>query len=273
MLDTQRLRVPCRHLPQGCRSADRNLQPVPAWVENPSPRHEGQEDRDLLHRRHPLREGHQLHAPRRFRKGLSPEGRHPEIPRGDSTGAKPVDGACYVFDERVAVGHGLQQADFTTCHVASCLSRRKSAFHPNTRKASAARPAQTRSAKTRRPRTANASANSSSQGSAAPNTSDLWRADVSLSTLGTNDLARSKRFYDPVLKELGMVCSAGERHRNRLWARLSEARRARPLLLSHQALPQLPCHVGQRHAGGLQGRVARGGECLPRRGTREWRTG
>ena len=29
------------------------------------------------------------------------------------------DGACYVFDERVAVGHGLAQADFTTCH--GCL--------------------------------------------------------------------------------------------------------------------------------------------------------
>ena len=29
------------------------------------------------------------------------------------------DGACYVFDERVAVGHGLTQADFTTCH--GCL--------------------------------------------------------------------------------------------------------------------------------------------------------
>jgi UPF0176 protein len=28
-------------------------------------------------------------------------------------------GACYVFDERVAVGHGLKQADFTTCH--GCL--------------------------------------------------------------------------------------------------------------------------------------------------------
>ncbi len=28
-------------------------------------------------------------------------------------------GACYVFDERVAVGHGLQIADFTTCH--GCL--------------------------------------------------------------------------------------------------------------------------------------------------------
>ncbi len=28
-------------------------------------------------------------------------------------------GACYVFDERVAVGHGLQVADFTTCH--GCL--------------------------------------------------------------------------------------------------------------------------------------------------------
>jgi catechol 2,3-dioxygenase-like lactoylglutathione lyase family enzyme len=27
-------------------------------------------------------------------------------------------------------------------------------------------------------------------------------------TLGTNDLARSKRFYDPVLKTLGLICSA-----------------------------------------------------------------
>jgi UPF0176 protein len=29
------------------------------------------------------------------------------------------EGACYVFDERVAVGHGLEIADFTTCH--GCL--------------------------------------------------------------------------------------------------------------------------------------------------------
>jgi UPF0176 protein len=29
------------------------------------------------------------------------------------------DGACYVFDERVAVAHGLKIADFTTCH--GCL--------------------------------------------------------------------------------------------------------------------------------------------------------
>ncbi len=29
------------------------------------------------------------------------------------------NGACYVFDERVAVGHGLVQSDFTTCH--GCL--------------------------------------------------------------------------------------------------------------------------------------------------------
>jgi UPF0176 protein len=28
-------------------------------------------------------------------------------------------GACYVFDERVAVGHGLEIADYTTCH--GCL--------------------------------------------------------------------------------------------------------------------------------------------------------
>jgi UPF0176 protein len=29
------------------------------------------------------------------------------------------DGACFVFDERVAVGHQLKIADFTTCH--GCL--------------------------------------------------------------------------------------------------------------------------------------------------------
>jgi UPF0176 protein len=38
-----------------------------------------------------------------------------EIPEAESL----WDGACYVFDERVAVVHGLKQADFTTCH--GCL--------------------------------------------------------------------------------------------------------------------------------------------------------
>lgn len=38
-----------------------------------------------------------------------------EVPPGQSL----WEGACYVFDERVAVGHGLKPADFTTCH--GCL--------------------------------------------------------------------------------------------------------------------------------------------------------
>jgi UPF0176 protein len=38
-----------------------------------------------------------------------------EVPKDQSL----WDGACYVFDERVAVGHGLEIADFTTCH--GCL--------------------------------------------------------------------------------------------------------------------------------------------------------
>jgi UPF0176 protein len=38
-----------------------------------------------------------------------------EVPKAESL----WDGACYVFDERVAVGHGLVIADFTTCH--GCL--------------------------------------------------------------------------------------------------------------------------------------------------------
>jgi UPF0176 protein len=37
------------------------------------------------------------------------------IPRDQSL----WDGACFVFDERVAVGHGLKQEDFTICH--GCL--------------------------------------------------------------------------------------------------------------------------------------------------------
>jgi UPF0176 protein len=38
-----------------------------------------------------------------------------EVPKEQSL----WNGACYVFDERVAVGHGLVVADFTTCH--GCL--------------------------------------------------------------------------------------------------------------------------------------------------------
>ena len=38
-----------------------------------------------------------------------------EVPKEQSL----WEGACYVFDERVAVGHGLEIADFTTCH--GCL--------------------------------------------------------------------------------------------------------------------------------------------------------
>jgi UPF0176 protein len=38
-----------------------------------------------------------------------------EVPKAESL----WDGACFVFDERVAVGHGLEIADYTTCH--GCL--------------------------------------------------------------------------------------------------------------------------------------------------------
>jgi UPF0176 protein len=38
-----------------------------------------------------------------------------EVPKDESL----WDGACYVFDERVAVGHGLEIADYSTCH--GCL--------------------------------------------------------------------------------------------------------------------------------------------------------
>lgn len=49
-----------------------------------------QEGGDVLHRRHPLREGFQLHARRRFRGGLPPQGRHPQVPRRGAAGTEPV---------------------------------------------------------------------------------------------------------------------------------------------------------------------------------------
>ena len=36
-----------------------------------------------------------------------------DVPAGQST----WDGQCYVFDQRVSVGHGLEQGDYTMCHA------------------------------------------------------------------------------------------------------------------------------------------------------------
>jgi UPF0176 protein len=56
---------------------------------------------------HSLRKIHRLPPAGRDRGGLSPEGRHPQISRNRARRAQPVAGECFVFDERVAVGHGL----------------------------------------------------------------------------------------------------------------------------------------------------------------------
>ncbi len=48
------------------------------------------EDRDVLHRRHPLRKGQRLSARARICGGLSPQGRHPEIYRRRAGNRKPL---------------------------------------------------------------------------------------------------------------------------------------------------------------------------------------
>jgi UPF0176 protein len=76
-----------------------------------------QADRDVLHRRHPLREIHGLPEGAGGRGGLSPQGGIlkylEEVPEDQSL----WQGGCFVFDERVAVGHGLRELPFTLCRA------------------------------------------------------------------------------------------------------------------------------------------------------------
>ena len=53
------------------------------------------QDRDVLHRRHPLREGQRLSARARLCRGVSPQGRHPEI-SGRRAGEPRAAGAANV---------------------------------------------------------------------------------------------------------------------------------------------------------------------------------
>jgi UPF0176 protein len=89
----------------------------PAWWEaNKAPLSQ-QADRHVLHRRHPLREIHQLPAGTGGGGGLSPQGRHPEISRGGAGRGEPWHGDCFVFDGRVSVGHGLREGPHLLCHA------------------------------------------------------------------------------------------------------------------------------------------------------------
>ena len=70
---------------------------------------EASQNRDVLHRRHPLRKGLQLSAVARLCRGLSPQGRHSEISGRHPEAQSRWRGECFVFDERVALGHGLRE--------------------------------------------------------------------------------------------------------------------------------------------------------------------
>ena len=45
------------------------------------------------------------------------EGRHPALSGDDARGRQPVAGECFVFDERVAVGHGLTPGSHSLCRA------------------------------------------------------------------------------------------------------------------------------------------------------------
>jgi rhodanese-related sulfurtransferase len=185
------------------------------------------------------------------------------------------DGACYVFDERVAVGHGLQQADFTTCH--GCLDPVSAADRLSPQYEEGVCCPQLcrytdRRAKSIEPGTAaaiRAGAEAWCQTSGACRSMSTFL----YLTLGSNDLGRSKRFYDPVMQTLGMTCSVAGETEIGYGPVHPKAGRARALLLSHQALPELPGHLGQRHAGGLQGREPQAGGCLSCGGPGQRRAG
>ena len=62
----------------------------------PSRSGEASQDRDVLHRRHPLRKGQRLSAVARLCRGLSPQGRNPEI-SGRRAGSARAAGAANVL--------------------------------------------------------------------------------------------------------------------------------------------------------------------------------
>ncbi len=82
------------------------------------------EDRHVLHRRHPLRKVDRFHEAARLRRGLSPQGRHPEISGKCTCRGKPLGRRLFVFDERVGVGHhGLEEGEYKLCRACRFRSR------------------------------------------------------------------------------------------------------------------------------------------------------
>ena len=87
----------------------------PAYVKQNLDPARHREGRHVLHRRHPLREGVCLSALARLPRGLSPRRRHPEVSRDGSRGESLWKGECFVFDERVALEHGVKVGSHTLC--------------------------------------------------------------------------------------------------------------------------------------------------------------
>ena len=73
--------------------------------------------RSRWHRWHSLRKGLELHARRRVRRGLSPQGRHSQILEEVPEAQSRWKGDCFVFDNRVTVRHDLSAGEFDLCHA------------------------------------------------------------------------------------------------------------------------------------------------------------
>jgi UPF0176 protein len=113
----ERLRDGHRHLRRRGRSGDESFRDFPAWWEEPRPVPQ-QADRDVLHRRHPVREIHGLPEGQGVEEVYHLQGGIlkylEEVPEDQSL----WQGGCFVFDERVAVGHGLRELPFSLCRRA-----------------------------------------------------------------------------------------------------------------------------------------------------------
>ena len=92
----QRLRGRDGHLRGRGRSAAEELWRVQGFHRAEARSGQAPQDRDVLHRRHPLREGQRLSARARLCRGLSPQGRHPEI-SGRRAGEPRAAGAANVL--------------------------------------------------------------------------------------------------------------------------------------------------------------------------------
>ena len=78
------------------RSRHQELRPVQGFRRARPRSATAPEDRDVLHRRHPLRKGQLLSVVARLCRGLSPQGRHPEI-SGSRAGRAKAAGAANVL--------------------------------------------------------------------------------------------------------------------------------------------------------------------------------